>query len=93
MTNEEAIKVLKAMRKDADIHANMIPGVNGHIMKRDALDKAILALESLALESLEEFCDAIDEVFEKYLDPHLAAKLRNEIAFLLAGVDDEGVRI
>lgn len=88
MTNEEAIKVLKAMRKDADIHANMIPGVNGHIMKRDALDKAILALESL-----EEFCDAIDEVFEKYLDPHLAAKLRNEIAFLLAGVDDEGVRI
>lgn len=88
MTNEEAIKVLKAMRKDADIHANMIPGVNGHIMKRDALDEAILALKSL-----EEFCDAIDEVFEKYLDPHLAAKLRNEIAFLLAGVDDEEVRI
>lgn len=84
MTNEEAIKVLKAMRKDADIHANMIPGVNGHIMKRDALDEAILALESL-----EEFCDAIDEVFEKYLDPHLAVKLRNELAFLLAGVNDE----
>ena len=84
MTNEEVIKVLKAMRKDADIHANMIPGVNGHIMKRDALDEAILVLESL-----EEFCDAIDEVFEKYLDPHLAAKLRNEIAFLLAGVDVE----
>lgn len=72
------------MRKDADIHANMIPGVNGHIMKRDALDEAILVLESL-----EEFCDTIDEVFEKYLDPHLAAKLRNEIAFLLAGVDVE----
>lgn len=84
MTNEEVIKVLKAMRKDADIHANMIPGVNGHIMKRDALDEAILVLESL-----EEFCDTIDEVFEKYLDPHLAAKLRNEIAFLLAGVDVE----
>lgn len=84
MTNEEVIKVLKAMRKNADIHANMMPGVNEHIMKRDALDEAILVLESL-----EEFCDTIDEVFEKYLDPHLAAKLRNEIAFLLAGVDVE----
>ena len=84
MTNEKVIKVLKAMRKNADIHANMMPGVNEHIMKRDALDEAILVLESL-----EEFCDTIDEVFEKYLDPHLAAKLRNEIAFLLAGVDVE----
>lgn len=88
MTNEEAMRVLKTMRTDADVHAN-ICGVTGgekFIRKRDALD---MAIESM--ETLEKLYDAIDQVFDKYLAHNLASKLKSEIGFIVSGDGSEEV--
>lgn len=80
MTNEEATRILKVMRKDADIHANTIPGINGFIKKRDALDMAIYAIQGY-----EILGDAVEQALDKYLAPNLATEIKNEITQILAG--------
>ena len=88
MTNEEAIRVLKTMRTDADVHANICGATGGEkfIRKRDALD---MAIESM--ETLEKLYDAIDQVFDEYLAPSLAAKLKSEIGYIVSGYGSEEV--
>lgn len=84
MTNEEAMRVLKTMRTDADVHANICGATGGEkfIRKRDALD---MAIESM--ETLEKLYDA----FDKYLAHNLASKLKSEIGFIVSGDGSEEV--
>ena len=88
MTNEEAMRVLKTMRTDADVHANICGATGGEkfIRKRDALD---MAIEEMA--TLEKMYVAIDQVFDKYLAHNLASKLKSEIGFIVSGDGSEEV--
>lgn len=88
MTKEEAMRVLKTMRTDADVHANICGATGGEkfIRKRDALD---MAIEEMA--TLEKMYDAIDQVFDKYLAHNLASKLKSEIGFIVSGGGSEEV--
>lgn len=88
MTNEEAMRVLKTMRTDADVHANICGATGGEkfIRKRDALD---MAIESMGI--LEKLYDAMDQVFDKYLAHNLASKLKSEIGYIVSGDGSEEV--
>ena len=88
MTDEEALAVLKDMRTNADTHANICGSTGGEkfIRKREALD---IAIETMA--TLAKLYDAIDQAFDEYLAPSLAAKLKSEIGYIVSGYGSEEV--
>lgn len=88
MTNEEATRVLKTMRTDADVHANICGATGGEkfIRKREALD---IAIETMA--TLAKLYDAIDQALDEYLAHDLAYKLKSEIGYIVSGYGSEEV--